>query len=215
MMKRILCFGDSNTWGLIPGSKPLARFSEEKRWTGILQNSLEDTVIVEEGLCGRTTIFDDALREGRNGLNAIPMIMDSQWPLDAVVIMLGTNDLKSVYHVSAHTIGVGLDIILNRIENYLAPNKILVVSPMHLGEDVWKPEKDPEFDRESVVKSTELKEVYREIANKRGNLFLAASDYISPSPIDCEHMDEEGHRVFAKVIKETLDAMETQPDYMI
>ena len=214
-MRRILCFGDSNTWGLIPGSRPHARFSEEKRWTGILQKNLKDTVIVEEGLCGRTTIFDDALREGRNGLNAVPMIMDSQWPLDAAVIMLGTNDLKSVNHVSAHTIGVGLDIILNRIERYLEPNKILVVSPMHLGEDIWKPEKDPEFDIESVVKSKELKEVFREIANKRGNLFLAASDYVSPSPVDCEHLDEEGHKVFAKVIEEALTGMEVQIEYMI
>ena len=70
-MKRILAFGDSNTWGLIPGTKPFERYSEDIRWTGILQKKLPDAKIIEEGLCGRTTIFEDRFRPGRKGIDTL------------------------------------------------------------------------------------------------------------------------------------------------
>ena len=71
---------------------------------------------------------------------------------------------------------------------------------LYLGEDVWRPGKDPEFDRRSVEVSRELKDVYRDIASRRGNGFLAASDYVTPSSIDDEHMDDEGHLLFAQAV---------------
>ena len=75
---------------------------------------------------------------------------------------------------------------------------------MNLGDDVWRPEKDPEFDKKSVETSRELKEVYRRIAGRKGVRFLAASDYVSPSDIDNEHMDIDSHRVFAEIVSENL-----------
>lgn len=94
-MKQLLCFGDSNTWGLIP--KTHERYSWGVRWTSLLQEKLEkhDIRVLEEGLCGRTTIFDDAYRKNRNGLESLPEILESNYP-DAAVIMLGTNDCKSL-----------------------------------------------------------------------------------------------------------------------
>ena len=96
-MKQLLCFGDSNTWGLIP--KTHERYSWGVRWTSLLQEKLEkhDIRVLEEGLCGRTTIFDDAYRKNRNGLESLPEILESNYP-DAAVIMLGTNDCKSCYN---------------------------------------------------------------------------------------------------------------------
>ncbi len=78
------------------------------------------------------------------------------------------------------------------------------MSPIHLGDDVWRPEKDPEFNEESIKKSIELKEVYSKIAKRRGISFFAASDYVSPSRVDDEHMDENGHKVFAQVVYDEL-----------
>lgn len=205
-MRQILAFGDSNTWGLIPGTYPQQRYPWKVRWTSLLQEKYdeEEVRVVEEGLCGRTTVFEDELRPGRKGVSSLEYIAESHYPLDAVILMLGTNDCKTSYNVSAYTIGKGIERCLNELEKHISADNILLVSPISLGEDVWKPEKDPEFDSESVEKSKELKEIYKTIAKKHGTKFLAASDYVTASDIDDEHMDEEGHRIFADTVYEKL-----------
>ena len=182
-MSNILAFGDSNTWGLIPGSKPHQRFPREVRWTGIL------------------------LRPGRRGLSALPGTLESQSPLDGAIIMLGTNDCKTIYGVSAYTIGLGIELNLDVLEKFVDPSKTLLVSPLHLGDDVWKPEKDPEFDKHSIEVSHELKSIYEAIAARRGLHFLAASDVASPSSVDDEHFDEEGHKLFAQAVLNKIKEM--------
>lgn len=91
-MKAVLAFGDSNTGGLIPGSALRERFPWGVRWTSILQERCPGVQIIEEGLCGRTTVFEDELRTGRRGVTALPIILETHHPLDAAVVMLGTND---------------------------------------------------------------------------------------------------------------------------
>ena len=83
-MKQLLCFGDSNTWGLIP--KTNERYPWGVRWTSILQEKLQNVRILEEGLCGRTTIFDDTYRKNRNGLESLPEILESNYPIDAATV---------------------------------------------------------------------------------------------------------------------------------
>lgn len=204
IMKTLLTYGDSNTWGLIPGSAPHRRFPLESRWTGILQSLTDDVRIVEEGLCGRTTVFEDAIRPGRNGLRSLPLILESNSPIDALVLMLGTNDCKALYGASSHIIGRGIELCLDEITKYVDPAKILLVSPIHLGDEVWLPEKDPEFNTTSIEISKELKDVYGRIASKRGIAFLAASDIAVASKVDDEHLDEAGHLLLAKAIHSKL-----------
>lgn len=197
-MSNILAFGDSNTWGLIPGTKD--RFPLGIRWTSLVQKQLPDARIIEEGLCGRTTVFDDQLRPFRNGAEIIPLSIETNYPLDAAIIMLGTNDCKKIFNASAHVIGKGLELCLDKLEAHLPKEKILVISPIALGEDVWRPEKDPEFDQASILTSRQLKKEYEAIAKKRGNSFLAASDYAKASSVDDEHLDEYGHKALAGAI---------------
>ena len=204
-MKQILAFGDSNTWGLVPGSHPQKRYPWGVRWTSLLQEKDENLRVAEEGLCGRTTIFEDGLRPGRKAVNSLDPLLESQYPLDGAILMLGTNDCKTFYNASPYVIGKGMEKCLDILEKYISPEKILLISPLHLGDDVWRPEKDPEFGGESVAISKELKEVYREIAARRGTVFLAASDYVSASAVDDEHMDEEGHRIFADAVYKHLE----------
>ena len=208
LMKSILAFGDSNTWGLVPGSKTLERYPDTVRWTGILQKSVSDTRIIEEGLCGRTTVFEDALRPGRKGVASLSISLESQCPVDAVILMLGTNDCKAFYNVTPETIGLGIEQCVNEIEKYISPEKILLISPIQLGADVWKPEKDPEFDRSSVETSRCLKGVYSRIAGKYKTAFLAASDYARADEADDEHLNEEGHRQLANAVLTKLNEME-------
>ena len=200
---QILAFGDSNTWGLIPGTT--GRYPVHIRWTGLLQKAVRPlgVRILEDGVCGRTTVFRDPVRQGLRGIDSI-LRYSGRKDLDAVILMLGTNDCKKVFHASPEEIGRGLVQCIDAFEELVPADRILVISPLLLGEDVWRPDKDPAFDRQSVLTCRALREVYRSIAAGRGNCFMAASDHASASIVDAEHMNAEGHEQLAKAIREKL-----------
>lgn len=198
-MKQILAFGDSNTWGLVPGTGE--RYPEHVRWTGILRKAVSKSgyTVLEDGVCGRTTVFRDPFRFGLRGVDSIAQYQKTD-SLYAVILMLGTNDCKTVFHASPEQIGRGLEQCLDRFEALIPAGRILVISPLLLGRNVWRPEKDPDFDRHSVETCSALKGIYAAITQKRGNLFLAASDHAAASPADDEHLNAEGHEKLAAAI---------------
>ena len=201
---RILCFGDSNTYGYKPDGS--GRFNNEIRWTGLLQKRLgENYQIIEEGLCGRTTVFQDVLREGRRGIDLIGTLIESHNPIDLLVVMLGTNDCKTRYNASAAVIAAGLEKVLEKAVK-AAKNelKILVVSPIELGKGVGEEGYDIEFDKNSEETSKELAKEYKKVAEKYNYAFLSAAQYARPSIIDREHLDEEGHAQLATVIEKKI-----------
>lgn len=202
--KNILCFGDSNTFGYIPSGK--GRYEEDVRWTGILQDSLRDRDyhVIEEGLCGRTTVFHDPYREGRCGADVFPGILESHAPLDVIIIMLGTNDCKKVYNASAQTIGKGIEKLLGQIRDKSPKSKVIIASPILLGKGVWEEGFDQAFNENSYEVSKRLPEVYRKIADKYGTYYFRASDYAEPSELDREHMDVSGHRSLARAITDMI-----------
>ncbi len=92
-MKTILCYGDSNTYGYDPVSG--GRFDHNIRWPGVLRNDLGDGWwVIEEGCGGRTTVWEDPIERHKDGSAYLPACLHSHGPLDLIVIMLGTNDLK-------------------------------------------------------------------------------------------------------------------------
>lgn len=199
-MKQLLCFGDSNTWGLIP--KTNERYSWGERWTSILQEKLydKDVRVLEEGLCGRTTVFDDAYRKNRNGLKSLPEILETSYPIDAAVIMLGTNDCKAYYKSNSYNIAKGLGLCIDELLKYILPEKVLIVSPIFLGDTVWKEEFDPEFDSHSVDIAKGLFHEYKKVAQTKGTNIISASDFARPSDVDQEHLTKEGHQLLARAI---------------
>ena len=105
--RRVLCYGDSNTYGYDPARD--GRYGDDERYPMVLQNLLGDGwSVVEEGLPGRTAVFDDAITEGMNGLALITPILMSHAPLDTVTIMLGTNDSKNRFDCSSYLISLGI-----------------------------------------------------------------------------------------------------------
>lgn len=206
-MKHILCYGDSNTWGLIAGTT--RRYPVEKRWTGLLQRllSFENAHVIEEGLCGRTCAFEDASRLYRNGMTMLPFLLETHAPLDMIVLMLGTNDCKTAYHASSAEIGEHISFLLQLVRETAPETKILLLSPIFLGDEVWKAEFDPEFDKWSVTLSKQLRDEYRRIAQQTGSGFLAASDYAQASAVDMEHLDEAGHAALAQALYVAIKSM--------
>ncbi len=208
-MKEILCFGDSNTYGWIPGGR--GRYDYNTRWTGRLEQKLAPYGyrIAEEGLVGRTVSFEDAVRPGRNGQKLFPAILESHLPLDAMILMLGTNDCKTSYHASAASIGRSIEELIRTARQYDPELEILLVSPIFLAHQVGAEGFDPEFDEDSVAKSRQFKSVYSEIARRTGCAFLAASDYAGPSRADREHLDAAGHAALADALFDKLCAMKS------
>lgn len=201
-MKEILCFGDSNTYGLIPGTT--RRYGWGVRWSSLLDEKVKEYGyrVAEEGLCGRTTMFADAFRPGRSGIDMLPAILETHRPLELVVLMLGTNDCKSACHTTPEKIGAGIERLLDQIKRENENLPVLLISPIHLGEDVER--YDREFNEHSVEVSRGLKDVYEKIARKRGIDFLAASDYAEPGQADQEHLTEKGHQQLAEAIFEKV-----------
>lgn len=202
-MKNLLCFGDSNTFGYNPENK--SRFDFNERWTGILSQKLLPLGIHvdEEGLCGRTTDFDDAYRKGRKGSDTLPLLLESHSP-ELVIIMLGTNDCKSCYNNTSSKIAEGVNKLISQVKSYDSQIRILLISPIHLAEGVGEKGYDEEFDEKSVLLSRELKSAYYTVAQNNGCEFLAASDYSSPSDADREHLDKIGHKALAGAIYNKL-----------
>ena len=200
----ILCFGDSNTYGYRPDGT--GRFDENTRWTSLLQKKLgTEHRIIEEGLCGRTTVFSDELREGRRGLDMIGITMETHNPVDLLVLMLGTNDCKTRYNASAGTIAKGLIQVIEKAKKYSSqPFELLIISPILLGKGVGDEGFDPEFDLASEKVSKQLAYEYQKVARRYHAAFLDASKVAVPSETDREHLDESGHAALADSIYQTL-----------
>lgn len=213
-MKQILCYGDSNTWGTIPrwqdSPLPSERYDEETRWTKRLAAALgPDYRIIEEGLGGRTTVYDVIGEPEKNGLPYLLPCLLSHRPLDLVILMLGTNDLHLSYRLDENDLGRGITELIEVIQGTpkcgvsFTPPPILVIAPV----EVRQP--DPQ-GRVSVYDkfyrtwgsylSQKFPYVYKEIANRYGCYFLNAARYAHPSPADGIHLTPEGHAALAEAI---------------
>ena len=165
MKKHIVCLGDSNTHGYCADSTDCEgggiRFSENQRWTRLLQKHLgEDYLVIEEGLSGRTTCFDDPIHEGLNALNYIYPCLKSHEDVDLLVIMLGTNDTKDRFYASAACIALGMARLVNKAKATACwggkePN-ILVVCPPPIGEGMLTSPVAATMGTGCVIKSREL-----------------------------------------------------------
>jgi len=193
MMKTILCYGDSNTWGDPPGGS--GRHAWDVRWPGILQSALGSGArIIEEGLGGRTTCFDDPLTPNRNGLACLSIALKSHYPIDLLIVMLGTNDVKVRFNLTPYTIGQGAGEILMLAKKFepKIPN-ILLVAPPHLV-PTDHAENTLAFEG-GVEKSRELAKHYRYFATQLGCHFFDAADVAKSSDIDGIHLDGKNHEL--------------------
>ena len=213
MQKNILCFGDSNTHGY--NSKTGGRFNVNERWTKHLQKNLgDDYYIIEEGLSGRTTSFEDPVFEGLCGLNVIYPCMMSHEPLDLVIIMLGTNDTKDRFNANSFIIGKGLERLAQKtIDTHAAwrgaPN-VLLIAPPPIHPDYAKTAVAGEMGDKCVERSRGLAKEFKDVADRLHCHFLDAGSIpgIEMYPYDWMHLSLESHKLLAdeltKVIKEIL-----------
>ena len=201
-MINILCFGDSNTWGYDPETQ--TRFSKKIRWTGVLQQLLGTNFnVIEEGLNGRTTNVNEKeehdlgySRAYRSAMDLLSILIETNSPLDLIVVMLGTNDLKTNFNQSADMIAKNMRLVCESIisNDYFQSKSIILVAPTHINEN------SPNL-LDSFVGTTSASKSftnsYKKISDDLGLFFLDASESVKTNEIDGLHWDAMQHSDFA------------------
>ena len=200
MPKRILCYGDSNTWGYDPMTQD--RFDEATRWPRVAASILGSGYeIIEEGLGGRTTVWDDPIEGYKNGRDYLIPCLESHRPLDAVVLFLGTNDLKKRFGLTAFDIAQGAGVLVRAIQASQAgrsgtPPPVLLLAPPPLAPLT----EYAEMFEDAEGKSRRFSDHYRAIAAALGCAFLDTATVVVSSPLDGIHLEAAEHRKLGQAV---------------
>ncbi len=199
-MKTILCYGDSNTWGYEPVTKN--RYGRTVRWAGVLQQELGgDYLIIEEGCNGRTTVWDDPIEGYKNGKEYLPPCLVSHKPLDLVIIMLGTNDLKKRFSLSAYDIADGAGVLVEIVQKSdtgpegRAPQVLLLAPP-----PLAKLTELAEMFEGAEEKSHRLGHHYQRVAQEYSCEFMDTAPVIVSSELDGIHWAASEHKKLGQAV---------------
>ena len=199
-MKTILCYGDSNTYGLDPATGK--RHAPDVRWTGVLHAELgPEYRVIEEGLSGRTTNLDDIIEPHRNGLTYLAPCLESHAPIDLITIMLGTNDLKARFNRNASDIAQSAGLLANIARSMLvgpddSPPKVLLMAPPVVVGPI-----DPDgMLAGGIEKSQRFAHFYALRAEKWRVAFLDVGSVIASSPIDGIHFEATEHGALGRAV---------------
>ena len=203
-MKTILCYGDSNTWGAIPETG--GRLSIHDRWPGVLRDRLGDGYwLIEEGLCGRTSIWMDEVCQYRSGRDYLLPCLDTHSPVDLFIIMLGTNDLKTRLHLPAADIARGVSVLVEMVvKSTFGPGntspEVLVISPPVVLEI---PGNRVQF-ADAASRSSQFGALYQDYAKQYGVHFLDAGKHVKSSLVDGIHLDVREHQKLGSKVAEKV-----------
>ena len=210
--KKIVCFGDSNTHGY--NSKTMGRFSEEERWTKLLQKYLgEEYDVVEEGLEGRTACFEDPLFEGLCGLHYIYPCLMTHKPIDLLIIMLGTNDVKQRFSSTPENVAKGMERLIQKaMDTTIAFRKepnILLICPPPIEPGYEKTDVYGEMGDNCVEKSRALAPLYKKVSEMKGIYFIDAGSIegIEMYPYDYMHLSLDAHNNLAEYLSKKIPDM--------
>lgn len=210
-MRTVLCFGDSNTYGQMPGGTALQRYTYDKRWPGVFAQTLgANWHVIEEGLSGRTTVRDDPI-EGpfKNGRSYLRACLLSHAPLDLIILMLGTNDLKARFSQPASEVAMGMQCLVLDIRELLpGPNgtipEIMLVSPPPMLDDIREWEA---IFKGAQSKSRELALQFEIMADSLGVHFFDAGQVATCDPRDGFHIDDRAHDSLGRALAAEVDAI--------
>jgi lysophospholipase L1-like esterase len=204
MIRSVLCYGDSNTFGSATVDRPDGRYGPDERWPGVLRNALgSGWLVIEEGLGGRTTVSDDPIEGAdKNGRSYLYPCLRSHRPLDVVAIMLGTNDLKHRFGKTPWDIAEGVGVLVSLVKAsgagrnegvpeiiVIAPAPMLRELPMHAEMFVGGHEK-----------SLELARYYKALSERLGIRFFDAGSVMKSSKVDGFHLDPDAHQALGKAV---------------
>jgi lysophospholipase L1-like esterase len=196
MIKRILCFGDSNTWGFIPAGG-LQRYPENVRWTGLLQDKLADRAkVIDFGLCGcESGGWSMHKPFNTDAQSLFPSVLLASMPVDIVFIMLGTNDIKSRNEWKSGDTARNLQKLIYAVRQMSPSADIILAAPAYLDERIVS---DPDYSMQAVSDSHLCAEEIRTLAETEHLHFFDSNDYVHELGADGCHWTAESHAAFAE-----------------
>ena len=201
-MKKILCFGDSNTYGFIPSSGK--RYDENSRWSGILKKLLrEEYEIIEAGCNNRTAFCDNPAGVNETGYKVLPSLLTPD--IDCVILAVGINDLQYLYNISMKDYENGLENLIGIVRTKLPRAKIILLSPSVITEDILNSYFAALFDETSIEKSKQLSAIYERAARKENCKLLDLKKIASPSKTDGLHYEKIEHIKIANAIFDLIN----------
>jgi lysophospholipase L1-like esterase len=207
-MKTILCYGDSNTWGW--NAATMARHPRWVRWPGVLQQALGDEYyVIEEGLNGRTTVWDDPIEGHKNGKTYLIPCLESHKPIDLVALMLGSNDLKLRFSVSAFDIANSARTLIDMIQlSRTGPDdgapQVLLICPPPLGD--LHPDFIDMFTG-AHPKAVQFPSQFRRVAEEMGCAYLNTHEFLAADPLDGLHLTADAQRKLGEAVAERARAL--------
>ncbi len=211
-VRTVLCFGDSNTYGAVPTLARVGRhrFAPDRRWPGILRKLLgAGWQVIEEGHPSRTTLRDDPIEGShKNGLRGLPVSLESHMPLDLVILMLGTNDLKLRFAASPSDIADSIEVIAKSVlSSETGPGgsapAVMIIAPPPMQEVDWL----AEMFLGGARKSLELGPRFAEVARRCGAAFLDAGTIVESSTVDGIHLESESHRALGGAVARVVESL--------
>jgi len=210
--RTVLCFGDSNTHGTMAmtSATDRRRLAKAERWPSVMARALPtDWEVITEGHPGRTAVWDDPV-EGthKNGLRSLHAVLETHRPIDLVIVMLGTNDLKARFGLPAYDIALGLQRLSTEIlQSDCGPDKtaphVLLAAPVSV-EEVGALR---HVFAGATPKSRALPDLLRNVADANGLGFVDLNTVARVDPVDGVHLNTEAHGAIGALMAETVSRL--------
>jgi len=206
-MKKILCFGDSNTYGFIPVS--CGRYVKNERWSGILSGLLApDYKIVEEGMNNRCGFFKNPESIKLCGKDYLPVYLQNHKDIDICILALGTNDAQFFYDLDRTTVENGLQSLADSIKEANSKTKIIIIPPVKIQANIVNGIFSMQFDLKSVDKIADTFDVYKNFAQKNNFGYLDFNEFVKPSDGDGLHYSVQSHKFIAEKLSVYIKAFD-------
>lgn len=202
-MKKILCYGDSNTFGYVPEDG--SRYPKNIRWTGILGEYLEkDFEIIEQGMNNRTGFFKSLDGLKQSGTKYLPIVLEQYQNIDSCILSLGTNDLQFFYNLDEEITENGLTSLIKILKNANQEIKIIIIPPVKIKENIINGRFSFQFDLTSVEKVHQVFHIFKKVAEKENCYYLDLNEFVTPSKIDGLHFSKSSHKLIAEKLAELI-----------
>ena len=194
-MKKIFCYGDSNTYGYNPEDS--SRFDETTRWTGLLQKNLGvEHVVTNDGVCDRTGFVNNPKGLLYSAQRHLPKMLTEIEEVNIFILAVGTNDLQSEYNINFDVVEKGLVTLINLAKE--KAKQIIIIPPVILDEKVLKGAFSYQYNRTSIDKSKKIGKVYNKVAKAQRCAYFDINKFAKPSAVDGLHYDANAHKLIAK-----------------
>ena len=203
-MKKILCYGDSNTFGY--NTKDNSRFNENIRWTSLLQKILGDEYeVINEGMCDRTGFVNNPKGFIFSAQKHFPKLISKSEKFDLLILWVGTNDLQFQYDIGMGAVEKGLENLINLAKE--KAEKIIIIPPVILDEKILDGFFNYQFNETSIVKSRKIGRIFRHISNVHNCIYFDINKITTPSDLDGLHYDEIGHKLIADKLADFIKTL--------